>query len=172
MIVNRIIDFWRRKFWSNEKYARHIGVSIGNNCSIGTKHFSSEPYFIKIGNHVQITDNVRFFTHGGSWVFRDKYPKFDYFGKIVIGDNVYIGSSSIILPGVTIGNNVIVGAGSVVTKSVKDNSIVAGNPARVIGNIEDLLEKLLPYNLNTSGLGNQEKKELLMSASNDVLIKK
>ncbi|MFA5851075.1 MAG: acyltransferase [Spirochaetales bacterium] len=172
MIVNRIIDFWRRKLWANEKYARHIGVTIGNNCSIGTKLFSSEPYLIEIGNHVQITDNVRFFTHGGSWIFRDKYPNFDCFGKIKIGDNVYIGSSSIVLAGVTIGNNVIVGAGSVVTKSVIDNSIVAGNPAKVVGNVDDLLEKLLPFNLNTSGLSNKDKREFLMSVSGDLLIKK
>jgi acetyltransferase-like isoleucine patch superfamily enzyme len=172
MIVNRIIDFWRRTLWANEKYARHIGVSIGTDCYIGTKFFGSEPYLIKIGNHVQITDNVRLYTHGGNWVFRDKYPNFDCFGKIVIGNNVYIGSCSIILPGVTIGNNVIVGAGSIVTKSVKDNQIVAGNPARVVGEINALLEKSLPFNLNTSGMNKEEKKAFLMAVSDNSLIKK
>ena len=49
-----------------------------------------------------------------------------------IGNNSVIGVRSIILPGVKIGNNVIVGAGSVVTKDIPDNSIVAGNPAKII----------------------------------------
>lgn len=51
---------------------------------------------------------------------------------IVIGDNVWIGGNVVILPGVTIGNNVTIGAGAVVTKSVADNCVVVGNPARVV----------------------------------------
>ena len=55
------------------------------------------------------------------------------FGKpITIGDNVWLGGSSVICPGVTIGNNVVVGAGSVVTKDIPDNAVVAGNPAKII----------------------------------------
>jgi acetyltransferase-like isoleucine patch superfamily enzyme len=49
-----------------------------------------------------------------------------------IGNNCFIGSRSIIFPGITIGNGCIIGAGSVVTKNVKAGSIVAGNPAAVI----------------------------------------
>ena len=52
--------------------------------------------------------------------------------KIVIKDYAWIGSKSVILPGVTIGENAVVGAGSVVTKDVPDNAIVAGNPAKII----------------------------------------
>lgn len=55
---------------------------------------------------------------GGGGAVRSKYPKFDTFGKVVIGDWVYIGTNALIMPGVTIGNNVLVAAGSVVTKSV------------------------------------------------------
>ena len=49
-----------------------------------------------------------------------------------IGNNVFVGSGSIILPGVTIGNNVIVGAGSVVRTDIPDDSVVTGNPATII----------------------------------------
>lgn len=51
---------------------------------------------------------------------------------VTIGDDVWIGGNSVILPGVTLGNNVIVGANSTVTKSFGDNVIIAGNPARVL----------------------------------------
>ncbi|MDD6564092.1 MAG: DapH/DapD/GlmU-related protein, partial [Clostridiales bacterium] len=53
-----------------------------------------------------------------------------------IGDDVWIGGGSIILPGVTIGNNVIIGAGSVVTKDVPDNTLAYGNPCRIIRNLK------------------------------------
>lgn len=68
---------------------------------------------------MQITSGTKFFTHGAAWVLRDKYPEIDFFGKIKIGDNVYIGNDSLILPGVAIGSNVIIAAGSVVTKSFR-----------------------------------------------------
>ena len=65
----------------------------------------------------------------------------DILGEIRIGDNCFIGAHSIILPGVTLGKEVIVGAGAVVTKSYPDGSIVAGNPARLIGNSKDFVKK-------------------------------
>lgn len=55
--------YWRLR--SPEKYARHIGVNIGDDCLIATRRWSSEPYLITIGSHVQVTENVWFFTHGG-----------------------------------------------------------------------------------------------------------
>ena len=62
--MRKIINiFWRLQ--SPEKYARHIGVIIGEGCLIATRRWSSEPYLITIGNHVQITENVSFHTHGG-----------------------------------------------------------------------------------------------------------
>mgnify|MGYP000293804664 FL=1 len=56
----------------------------------------------------------------------------EYGKPVVIGNNAWIGGSSVILPGVTIGNNVVVAAGSVVVKDVPDNVVVAGNPAKII----------------------------------------
>ncbi|WP_416044835.1 sugar O-acetyltransferase [Clostridium tyrobutyricum] len=51
---------------------------------------------------------------------------------VTIGDNVWIGGGSILIPGVSLGNNVVVGAGSVVTRSFPDNVVIAGNPAQII----------------------------------------
>lgn len=62
-------------------------------------------------------------------------------GGVIIGNNVFVGSRSIILYDVNIGNNVIIGAGSVVTKDIPDGVVVAGVPARVIGSFDDCVEK-------------------------------
>lgn len=162
-MLKRIINYCIRKYYSNEKYARYLGVKIGRNCSIATIYFGSEPYLIEIGDHVQITTEVRFSTHGGGWVFREKYPKMDSFGKIKIGNNVYIGNAALILPGVTIEDNCIIGAGAVVTKSVPTNSIVAGNPGRIVGAVDELEKKMVKYNVKTKGMSYNEKKAYLSS---------
>lgn len=108
------------------------GVKLGENCEIyKSVDFGSEPYLIELGNHVRINEGVRLFTHdGGMWVLREfaseKFCKADKFGKIRIGNNVHIGTNSIIMPGVTIGNNCIIGCGAVVTHDVPDGSVVGG----------------------------------------------
>ena len=68
-----------------------------------------------------------------------------YMGEIVVEDNVVICARSIILYNVHIGHDSVIAAGSVVTKDVPPYSIVAGNPAKVIGNTKDLLKKRLAY---------------------------
>ena len=57
---------------------------------------------------------------------------YEYGIDVTIGDNVWLGGNTCIMPGVTIGNNVVIGGGSVVTKDIPDNAIAAGNPCRVI----------------------------------------
>ena len=162
-MIRKFLNFYRRLYWSSEKYARFQGVSIGKNCNIQRVSFGSEPYFIEIGDHVQITDGTKIFTHGGGWIFREEYPKLDYIGRETIKNNVYIGNNSIINPGVTIGNNVIIGAGSVVTKSIPDNKIVAGNPARVIGETKGFYEKIRQYDVGSKGMNYKDKKQYLLS---------
>ena len=121
-------------------YARGLGVQIGADCrllGLTPATFGSEPYLVRLGNHVTVTSGVRFVTHdGGVWVFREKIPEIDVFGPVRVGNNVFIGLNSILLPGVTVGNNVIIGAGSVVNRDVPDNSVVAGVPAKIIKNVD------------------------------------
>lgn len=62
-------------------------------------------------------------------------------GRVKIGNNVFIGINSVILPNVNIGDNVIIGAGSIVSKSIPNNSVAVGNPARVISSIDEYVEK-------------------------------
>lgn len=171
-MIKKIIKKINALVLSPLEFAKKSGVEMGSNCSIHSKHFGSEPYLIKIGNDVQIAENVRFATHGGGWVFRRTLPNFDTFGKIVVGNNVYIGNSSIILPGVNIGNNVVIGAGSVVTKSLPDNGVYAGNPAKLICSTDQLKERLEIYNLNSFGCSAAEKKNILLKTPDDKFIKK
>lgn len=173
-MIARLFNLYRRLFWSYEKHGRYLGVKIGKNCSIQRCNFGSEPFLISIGDNVQITADVKFFTHGGAWTLRSQFckPNLDFFGKIVIGDNVYLGNNALILPGVNISSNCIVGAGSVVTKSIPEGSIVAGNPARIIGTTEAFLKKALEKNLGCKGMNYKEKKEYLLSLDNNKFIQK
>lgn len=171
-ILSIISKFYWHFIASPEKYARHIGVKIGNNCYIGTRNWSGEPYLIKIGNNVGITSNVYFHTHGGARVARQKYPKFDVFGKIVVEDWAYIGTNSQIMPGVTIGEGALVAAGSIVTKSVAPHTVVGGNPAKYICTTDEYIEKNLKFNTDTKGLSNEEKKKVLLGLEEEKFVKK
>ena len=64
-VIKRLKSFYWRYIASPEEYARHIGVTIGNNCFISTREWSNEPYLIRIGNNVQVTHCVSIYTHGG-----------------------------------------------------------------------------------------------------------
>ena len=128
-LIRGFIKLYKRIFWSFERQARNAGVKLGRNNEIMTRFWSTEPYLITIGDNCQITNGVKIFTHGGGHVLRDKYPTFDCFGKVSLGDYVYLGNNSMVMPGVSIGSHVIVAAGSVVTKSVPSGYVVGGNPA-------------------------------------------
>lgn len=146
-----------------EKYARKIGVNILGRIRIyGKCSFSTEPWIITLGDNVHITDNVRFVTHdGGTLLFRDLEPSLEITKPIVVGDNVYIGVNSIILPGVTIGSNVIIGAGSVVSKDIPSNSLAVGVPARVIKTSDEYFEKLKKNSIGLGHLKGSDKQKAL-----------
>lgn len=108
----------------------------------------------------------------GGRIMRQSYPNFDSFGKISIGNHVYIGSNSLIMPGVAIEDNVLVAAGSVVTKSVPSGYVVGGNPAKIICSVDTFIERNLRYNTETKGKSREYKKQVLATLSEDKFIKK
>jgi len=146
-------------------YARVIGVKVGNGCRIMTKRFGNEPFLIEIGNDVTITANVVILTHDGStWLFRDEKGRRYAYKRVKIGNNVFIGTNSIIMPGVIIEDKVIIGAGSVVTKSIPSGSIVAGNPAKIIGSYETYGQNVLKSNISEADFNeNASRKESIIS---------
>lgn len=124
------------------------GLQLGKQVRIMDRpSFGSEPFLIRIGNHVTISPGVRFITHdGATWVFRDlpEYKGLQRHDTIDIKDNCFIGAGTILLPGVSVGPNSVVGAGAVVTKTVPPNTVVIGCPARPLCTYEEYIERMLP----------------------------
>ncbi len=125
-------------------YFRQLGAQVGEGCYIVPTDLGTEPYLIKIGNHVAVAAGVTFVTHdGAAWIFRQEVPDVQVFGPIVIEDNCFIGYGAILCPNIRIGANSIVGAGSVVIADVPPGSLVMGVPARPWGSVARYREKCL-----------------------------
>lgn len=115
----------------------------GKNIEVGDNFFANYNFVIldvakvTIGKNAQIAPNVSIYTAGHPVHPDSRNSGYEYGIDITIGDNVWIGGSSSIMPGVHIGNNVVIGGGSVVTKDISDNVIAVGNPCRVIRKITE-----------------------------------
>ena len=146
------------------KYMRTQGMKIGKNCELQTISFSTEPYLVELGDNVGISDGTVFITHdAGIRCFKTEFPHGDIFGRILIGNNVFIGINCTILPNTIIGDNCIVGAGSVVRGRFPENSVIVGNPAKVLTsmNVQKLLYKQNPGYIDTGNLSDKAKKPLV-----------
>lgn len=152
MLVHKIYcKLFLRKNSSRINYLRDAGAKIEDGVSIaGVECLGSEPWLVEIGSNTLISGSeTRIFTHDGG-IERLYYmgltdEKYDYFGKVKIGKNCFIGHGSIILKNVTIGDNCIIGAGAVVSKSIPSNSVAVGVPARVICTVEEYYQKNKPH---------------------------
>jgi len=166
--IKHIISSLYRRIGGELRWAIKNGLICGKDVAVmrGTT-FGSEPYLITLKDHVRISTNVTFINHdGGIWTIHrmEKYRNIKKFGAITVGEYSFIGASSVILPGVKIGQNCVVGAGSVVTKSIPDNTVVAGVPARKICSTEEYAEKCaqkMPSDFDLERYSQNKKKYLI-----------
>lgn len=146
------------------KYLRKQGMTIGRGTKTASQLKTAEPYLITIGDNVTISHGVDFITHDNS-VCKLFGVSHDLYGKIVIGNNCFIGAHAIIMYGVTLADNVIVGAGSVVTKSVNErNVIIAGNPARIVGTWDEFGNKISKYVIDSKNMSAEEKRNTVIGS--------
>lgn len=112
--------------------------SYGLNLTIGDHFYANHDVMLSDEGRITIGDYVKFGPKVGLYTPihpldpGDRRTEVETTAPITIGNDVWVGGSATILPGVTLGNNVIVGAGSVVTHSFPDNVIVVGNPAKIL----------------------------------------
>lgn len=147
----RLWKYRRKKPLTAVEQARALGVRIGERVRLTaipespSPVWGSEPYLIEIGDDCVFSFGITFLTHDASIRTSHRiYPEgglFTKFGRIRVGNEVFIGCRVIIMPGVTIGNRCVIGAGSVVTRSIPDGEVWAGNPARFICTSEQLAHK-------------------------------
>lgn len=126
-----------KKQYSIEDY-RDLGVIIGDNtniidCNIDIGH----AYLIEIGDNCTLT-HCTVLSHDAS---TKRYLNKVKVGIVKVGNNCYIGWGAIILPNITIGNNCIIGAGTIVSKNIPDNSVVVGNPCKIIKKTTEFIDK-------------------------------
>lgn len=115
------------------EFANHL--EMGVNSFINYDCIMLNNAMVKLGDNVLVGPKVSFYTAMHPIDAKQREQWLVYAKPITVEDNVWIGGSATILGGVTIGKNAIVGAGAVVTKDVEPNTIVVGNPARVLRKI-------------------------------------
>ena len=116
-------------------YGKHI--EVGKNFFANYNCTLIDVAKIKIGDNCQMAPNVAIYTAGHPVHPVTRNSLYEYGVEVTIGDNVWIGGNSVVLPGVHIGSNTVIGAGSVVTKDIPDWVIAAGNPCKVIREITE-----------------------------------
>lgn len=143
-IIKKLIGKIGKKFLIEQPFY----CDYGENIEIGDNFFSNMNFVIldgakvKIGNNVMIAPNVGIYGTGHPLHVETRNKFIEYSYPITIGNNVWIGGSVVILPGVSIGDNSVIGAGSVVTKDIPSDSIAYGNPCRAVRTIDQEEAKL------------------------------
>ncbi len=125
--------------WINPPFYCDYGfnIEVGKNFFANYNCTIIDVAKVKIGDHVLFAPNVAVYTAGHPIHPVMRQSEYEYGIGITIGDNVWIGGNSVILPGVHIGSNTVIGAGSVVTKDIPDWVVAGGNPCKVIRKITE-----------------------------------
>ncbi len=137
-LVRKIIFRLRSDFTTEQLV--EMGLCVGKNFKRmhGTILYPSHCWLISIGDNVTMAPRVHILAHDASTCHHLGYARI---GRVDIGDNVFIGADTVVLPGVSIGNNSVVGANSTVTKDIPANVVAAGNPAMVICTVDEYVAR-------------------------------
>lgn len=137
----KILEDLLGSFGKNIQIKPNIRFDYGSNIHIGNNFFANFDCIIldvcevHFGDNCMLGPNVQIYTATHPLNPYKRISGKEYGKPVSFGDNVWIGGSAIINPGVNVGNNVVIASGAVVTKDVPDNLLVAGNPAEVIKEI-------------------------------------
>lgn len=156
---------------------KKMGLSVGKNFNpqLGFELDPSHCWLISIGDDVTFGPHVQILAHDASTCKTNGYAKI---GKVAIGNRVFIGAGSIVLPNVTIGDNAIIGAGSLITHSIPANMVAVGNPAKVVCTVAEFTArnsermKCAPvyeeeYTLR-AGITDEKKKQMIKELENTI----
>jgi len=138
-LIRKLLEYLRGEPQHLNKLLKR-GLKVGKNFKRmgGVIIDPSHCYHITIGDSVTLAPRVHILAHDSSFgLFTGKTRA----ANVTIGNQVFIGAGTIVLPGVHIGNRVVIGAGSIVTKDIPDNSVAVGNPAKVICSLDDYIAK-------------------------------
>lgn len=144
---------------------RRFGAKIGERCRIHAMILSTESYLLTIGDDVVIAQGTNLITHEGSiFILEKENPYIDLYGPIQIGNHCFIGMNCTILPNIKIGDNCIIGAGSVIRENIPDNSVVTGNPGKVIMSTQMYKQilKMKPMLYEYKRLNKEDKKNKIL----------
>ncbi len=134
-ILGKTKNFFRIEspFWCDFGYNTEIGENFYANHNLVILDCGK----VTFGDNVFIAPDCGFYTAGHPIDTEQRNQGLEYAYPITVGNNVWIGGGTKVMPGVTIGNNVVIGAGSIVTKDIPDNVVAYGNPCKVIRPITD-----------------------------------
>ncbi|MCH1940704.1 acyltransferase [Holdemania massiliensis] len=146
MKISVIIKEIRRRIKGSFCIVKEQGMIVESGVTVmGDVRFGSEPYLITLRKNCRISGNVTLVNHDGdTWAFRhsdSKYSDVIKYGRIEVGEYSFVGTGSIIMPGVKIGKNCVIGAGSVITHDIPDETVAVGVPARPICSVGEYAGK-------------------------------
>ena len=158
---------WKKAEWLKKHKVFH---HIGEHCYYHPNILPAEPFLVCMHDNVVTSAGVRLITHSAVHTvfnFEDDTNKYVCkHGKIEIHNNVYIGANAIINFGVTVGANCIIAAGAIVTKDIPSGCVVAGIPARIIGEYSDVKKRHYEYSEKFSDMKEIKTVENMLKIEN------
>lgn len=137
-IIEKLIPEAGAGFWLQPPFYCDYGynISTGEQVFFNFNCVVLDVMPVKIGSRTLIGPNVQIYTATHPMDYRERAAGLEFAKPVTIGEDVWIGGSAVICPGVTVGDRAVIGAGSVVTKDVPSDVFAAGNPCKIIRDLK------------------------------------